>query len=407
MPRPSVACFGDCNDDEAVSIDELVRSVGIALGSEAITACDAIDNNRDGAVGINELIRGVGRALNGCGGGPAGEILFSPQNNELDEYDLASGAVTTAVPNTHANINGQICLLPGGAGSYVGGEDTGQPVVRPGWAIFSADGTFQQKITLPAFANETVNPDPIGCVVDADGRLFGTAIGSQGGSDGHLVVFFPPDYATSCTLDSALKTPGMMTSDDAGNVYVAGGRPAGPCAALSRGPFPANAGECETVVADQDVVHRVHGRGGDARRDARAPTATSSSRRWSVSPASRRASASTTPTAPSCARSFPPATGATRPASPSIRGHALLRRPRPERPDGGRSPAPARCAGSTFDGTGKPSEPELVRRGLSFPDGLAVCPSRADEWLTLGGSIRRTYFNPRERAINSATPRRS
>jgi hypothetical protein len=48
----------------------------------------------------------------------------------------------------------------------------------------------------------------------------------------------------------------------------------------------------------------------------------------------------------------------------------------------------------TFDGTGKPSEPELVRRGLSFPDGLTVLPER-DEWLTLGGSVRRTYFNPR------------
>ncbi|HSP97837.1 MAG TPA: hypothetical protein VL049_11410, partial [Candidatus Dormibacteraeota bacterium] len=271
LPHVSAACVGDCNDDRQVTMDELVRAVDIALGADAVSACDAIDNNRDGAVGINELIRGVGKALAGCGGGPAGEVLFSPQNNELDEYDLASGAVTATVPSTHAHINGQVCLLPGGAGSYVAGEDTGQPAVRPGWGIFSADGTFLQKITLPAFANESTTPDPLGCVVDADGRLFGTAIGTPGGGDGHLVVFFPPDYATSCTLDSDLQTPGLMTSDDAGNVYVAESGPPGKVERYAP-PFPANAGECATVpptktpfIAYSDAVASLgvtRGRGG-------------------------------------------------------------------------------------------------------------------------------------------------
>jgi outer membrane protein assembly factor BamB len=34
---------------------------------------------------------------------------------------------------------------------------------------------------------------------------------------------------------------------------------------------------------------------------------------------------------------------------------------------------------------------------------VAVFPSRADEWLMLGGSVRRTYFNPRERSIGPDT----
>lgn len=401
LPRASLACVGDCNDDRAVTVDELVRAVNIALGADAITACDAVDNNRDGAVGINELIRGVTKALGGCGGGPAGEVLFSPQNNELDEYDLASGGVTTTVPSTHAHINGQVCLLPDGSGRYVAGEDTGQPEVRPGWGIFSADGTFQQKITLPAFAGESTNPDPIGCVVDAQGRLFGTAIGAQGGADGHLVVFFPPDYATSCTLDGTLKTPGFMASDDDGDLYVA---EAGPPGKVQRyaAPFPANAAECGTVapvkspfIAYSDGVATL----GVARgRDGH----------FFVSQVVGLAG-----------------------AAAGIREHAadgtFIREVLPDGDWGNPAGIAFDSAGTlyyadlglneqnmdvdgagtvrrvAFDDNGDPSEPELMRRGLSFPDGLAVLPSRADEWMTLGGSVRRTYFNPRERALTAET----
>ena len=354
------------------SIDELVRSVGIALGSEDITACDAVDNNRDGTVGINELIRGVGRALNGCGGGPAGEILFSPQNNELDEYNLASGAVTTAVPNTHANINGQICLLPGGAGSYVGGEDTGQPVVRPGWGIFSADGTFLQKITLPAFDNETVNPDPIGCVVDADGRLFGSAIGTQGGANGHLVVFFPPDYATSCTLDSGLHTPGMMTSDDAGNIYSPkpGRRGASSATPDRSRPTPASArpscrprrrsSPTPTPVATLGVTRRADGHFFVSQV---------------VGLAGRPSGIREHAADGTFLREIFPAGDWGNPAGMAFDSQGTL-----YYADLGINDQMEEIDGTgtlrriTFDGTGQPSEPELVRRGLSFPDGLTVLP---------------------------------
>jgi outer membrane protein assembly factor BamB len=401
VPRSGGACVGDCNDDRRVTIDELVRAVNIALGADAVASCDAIDNNRDGAVAINELVRGVTKALNSCGGGPAGEVLFSPQNNQLDEYDLATGAVTTTVPNTHANINGQICLLPGGAGSYVGGEDTGQPAVRPGWAIFSADGTFLQKITLPAFDNETTNPDPIGCVIDADGRLFGTAIGTQGGSDGHLVVFFPPDYGTSCTLDSGLHTPGMMTSDDAGNVYVA---EAGPPGKVQRyaGPFPANAGECATVaptktpfIAYSDAVATL---GVTRRADGHFFVS------QVVGLAGKQAGIREHDADGTFLREILPDGDWGNPAGVAFDSQGAL-----YYADLGLDDQMQQIDGTgtlrrvTFDDQGRPSEPELMRRGLSFPDGLAVLPSRADEWLTLGGSIRRTYFNPRERVLTTAT----
>jgi hypothetical protein len=59
-------CAGDCNGDTRVGIEELVRGVGIALGSTAVDVCPAFDRDGDAMVSIAELIAAVGAALNGC-----------------------------------------------------------------------------------------------------------------------------------------------------------------------------------------------------------------------------------------------------------------------------------------------------------------------------------------------------
>jgi hypothetical protein len=64
-PLPS-GCAGDCNDDGAVAINELITGVNIALGSAAVGTCPSFDSSGDGTVAINELIAAVSRALNGC-----------------------------------------------------------------------------------------------------------------------------------------------------------------------------------------------------------------------------------------------------------------------------------------------------------------------------------------------------
>jgi hypothetical protein len=62
----SSVCPGDCNNDGAVTVDELLASVAIALGSTDINACRACDTDGDGAILINELLAAVNRAVNGC-----------------------------------------------------------------------------------------------------------------------------------------------------------------------------------------------------------------------------------------------------------------------------------------------------------------------------------------------------
>ena len=62
-----LACVGDCDANGAVSIDELVRGVGMALAGGGAEACVAFDRSGDGNVTIDEIIAGVAVALSGCG----------------------------------------------------------------------------------------------------------------------------------------------------------------------------------------------------------------------------------------------------------------------------------------------------------------------------------------------------
>ncbi len=66
-PRPlTAACIGDCNADGAVTVDELLQGVNIALDTTPAAACTAMDANADGSVTIDELLAAVNAALNGC-----------------------------------------------------------------------------------------------------------------------------------------------------------------------------------------------------------------------------------------------------------------------------------------------------------------------------------------------------
>lgn len=59
-------CVGDCDGNGTISIAELIRGVGIALGTVPYDACRVFDANRNGRVEISEIIRGVNGALDGC-----------------------------------------------------------------------------------------------------------------------------------------------------------------------------------------------------------------------------------------------------------------------------------------------------------------------------------------------------
>lgn len=58
-------CPGDCDDSGAVTVDELVRGVNLAL-DRAVAFCAAIDPDGDRSVTVDELVRAVNATLAGC-----------------------------------------------------------------------------------------------------------------------------------------------------------------------------------------------------------------------------------------------------------------------------------------------------------------------------------------------------
>ncbi len=60
-PPPVASCRGDCNNDAAVSIAELLTMVNVALGTAPVFACSAGDGNGDGQITINAIIAAVNK----------------------------------------------------------------------------------------------------------------------------------------------------------------------------------------------------------------------------------------------------------------------------------------------------------------------------------------------------------
>ena len=59
-------CLGDCDGNGAVTIEELIRAVNIALNGDGVAACPSIDRSGDGTVSIDELVAAVNAALGSC-----------------------------------------------------------------------------------------------------------------------------------------------------------------------------------------------------------------------------------------------------------------------------------------------------------------------------------------------------
>lgn len=69
QPTP-VRCVADCNGNNLIAIDEVVRSVAISLEQQPLSNCPRADGNGNGRVSVEELVRAVLNNLYGCGGLP-------------------------------------------------------------------------------------------------------------------------------------------------------------------------------------------------------------------------------------------------------------------------------------------------------------------------------------------------
>lgn len=93
--QSAAVCTGDCDDSGGVTIDELVRGVSIALGTQPTDTCTALDGDGNGSVTISELVSAVASALGSCPSGPAtaeAVVLRYAENLYANYADSAAGA---------------------------------------------------------------------------------------------------------------------------------------------------------------------------------------------------------------------------------------------------------------------------------------------------------------------------
>jgi glucose/arabinose dehydrogenase len=109
-------CVGECTHNGAVSVDDLVTGVNIALGIRGVDACPEFDANGDGDVTIDELVQAVNNALTGCPTQPtatatlAGSATFTetptdtatPVATATDTPTAEATATDTATPDETA-----------------------------------------------------------------------------------------------------------------------------------------------------------------------------------------------------------------------------------------------------------------------------------------------------------------
>ncbi|HUI24589.1 MAG TPA: hypothetical protein VL403_00790 [Candidatus Kryptonia bacterium] len=93
--RANAQCTGDCDGNNAVSVDELVLGVNIALGNAALDRCRAFDRDQSHIVSVDELVAGVNDALNGCPSGstPTPTVTTAPSATQTPPPGCGNGVV--------------------------------------------------------------------------------------------------------------------------------------------------------------------------------------------------------------------------------------------------------------------------------------------------------------------------
>lgn len=352
------------------------------------------------------------------------ELLYSTEGNRLRRYDVDTIGTAdinqdilierASVDPGGRDVNGEICFFPDGTGRFVAGEDTGQPNPPAGWGVFSTAGTQISKLTATYFVSDA---EPHGCEFADDGTLFTSEVGFQGfgTANGQLIQWFP-ELDTFCKLAIDLATAGSVEIDNQGRVYVT--QAAGGSIERFSPPFPTS-----------DTAE-----GGCGGTDATgAPVADSVNRETFATASQGMVTFSGITKAPN-GNLYVSSVLTGRIAEYDLDGNIVRLLLAPEEalppiptghpqgldvgadgtlyyadldlvgtlPNVGAGPD-GRVWRIRFDNDGNPLPPEVVRDGLSFPDGVSIGTGNfqtpdtlVPDWPTLAGGPSRTFFNPNE-----------
>ena len=198
-PAGIPACPGDCNGDGGVLINELLIGVNVALGSQPISACPAMDANGSGSVLIDDLIRAVAAALEGC----------PPQSTPTAQL-TATTTSTASIPDATSTETAPIADTP-----TPSPKDTASATVPP-----SATSAPESPTITPT---ETPVPPPRFCDLPGSYQMTGPGMsvvpgGSVNGpnlSFVHLPIGFCAHFFTS------IGNPRQLRFAPTGELFVA------------------------------------------------------------------------------------------------------------------------------------------------------------------------------------------
>jgi outer membrane protein assembly factor BamB len=378
----------------------------------------------------------------------SGQLLYSTEGNRLRRFDVdtvshpplredvlirnASEGESGPSGGAGRDVNGMVCRLADGR--LVMGEDTGQPAVRPGWGLFTAEGEQVGKL---AARGHRAQPEPFGCAVDGEGRLFTTEVGDPLliPGNGQLILWLPPyegfpgapgtypngQFSSNyCVIDDTIGAATGIALDEDGSVLVSSPRanqvlrfsgswPTAPDAAGGCGRTSAIGSplvDAGRITRSELLAEPVFAASGLAR----GPNGN-----WFVSSVLFGSITEFSPAGVKLRDIVPPppapitlptpngspqslafgADGTLYYADLDLRGIVAD-------PDTGPDGKVRRVR---FDENGDPHAPEIVRGGLAFPDGVTMLPGDLEpaEWRMLGGGLERTYFQAAERRITAAS----
>jgi hypothetical protein len=102
-------CAGDCGDDGAVTVDELVVAVHIALGGVSLQRCVPVDANDDGEVTIDEIVGAVDFSVRGCPRQVEPRLITLSREGRIASLDLSSPWTVQATSDLGASIASARC----------------------------------------------------------------------------------------------------------------------------------------------------------------------------------------------------------------------------------------------------------------------------------------------------------
>jgi len=106
-------CTGDCDENSAVTVDELVKGVSIALGQSTVDECPSFDCLMNGHVTVACLVKAVNDALSGC---VATTPTPAPTLVSTTEPTATATAVPTSGTPSIENLEDVLCTVPIGEG---------------------------------------------------------------------------------------------------------------------------------------------------------------------------------------------------------------------------------------------------------------------------------------------------